>query len=240
MSHLRSATGLSTAILLCMSSPAVAQPQILLCASDSGAAKPAKTNLVYSYINGKKTECMPETKLRELLARAEFEHRRDSLMADAQKSDSFFVAAIARGEKDLRGARLRMADLINVRLDKADLRGSDMSNADLRGARLAGADLRTANLSVAYCKNADFSGAKMDSVNLKGAYLNGANLMGATGLTIDMLKTAQTLFQAKMDSTLQLKASRQAPEKFHKPADGWLNNRWGPTPEEMKKYPVDR
>jgi hypothetical protein len=56
----------------------------------------------------------------------------------------------------LRGARLRRADLTRAALRGADLRDADLTGADLRGADLAGADLTGAHLAGALLTGAHY------------------------------------------------------------------------------------
>ena len=64
------------------------------------------------------------------------------------------------GEKDLRGANLRIADLLEANLRIADLRGADLWKANLVGADLRGADFRGADLRNADLREANLKGAK--------------------------------------------------------------------------------
>jgi hypothetical protein len=173
----------------------------------------------------------------ELIGRRQFERQRDSLRAERQKADDYYIEAIKHGTRSLRDADLRMADLMGARLDSADLRDADLSNADLRDADLSRADLRGANLSIAYCKDADFSGARMDSIDCTGAYFNGANLRGAAGLSVETLATARTLHEAQLDSALLANLREEAPEKLEEPAEGWMLNQWAPPADSARSRP---
>ena len=87
------------------------------------------------------------------------------------KADLFRVDLEAT---NLRGAKLRGADLF-----RADLRGADLFRADLRGADLRGADLRGADLGTANLRAADLRKANLVRANLQKANLSRANLEGA-------------------------------------------------------------
>jgi hypothetical protein len=207
--------------------------RLYLCTADSAGPSEGR-KLVYSYIDGDKTDCMPEQALMELIGRRRFERQRDSLRAERKKADDYYIEAIKHGERSLQNADLRMADLMGARLEGADLRNADLSNADLRDADLSRADLRGADLRIAYCKDADFSGARMDSIDCTGAYFNGADLRGATGLSVEMLAAARTLHEARLDSTLLVKLREEAPEKRDKPAEGWMLNQWAPPADSAR------
>ena len=107
-------------------------------------------------------------------------------------------------ETDLRDANLRDADLEEADLSEADLRG-----ADLNGAKLRGANLRGANLEQAYLMGAD----------LKSTDLESANLMGAMYLQAEQLCEAKTLYQAKLDPSLEQEVRRACPHLLEKPRE---------------------
>ncbi len=207
--------------------------RLFLCTEDSSGESMNK-KLVYGYIGGEKTGCMPEQELLELYNRKEFERQRDSLLEERKKTDDYYIEAIKHGKKNLRDANLRMADLMGARLKDVDLRHADLSNADLRNAAFTGADLRDANLSIAYCKDADFSNAKLERADLTGAYCNGADFSNASGLTVEMLVKTRTLHEAALDSSLLASVRAEAPEKLEKPAEGWIDNQWAPPPDSAK------
>ncbi len=72
---------------------------------------------------------------------------------------------------NLRGRRMRYANLNGVNLHLANMHRSDLWGSDFRDA-----DLRLADLSYANVGNADFSGAKLAGVNLDGARYNSRTL----------------------------------------------------------------
>lgn len=87
--------------------------------------------------------------------------------------------------REVGGARLVNAVMVEVNLTNAELRGADLTNAILTGAilqdavltgaRLSGADLRGANL-----QGADLSGAFMNDTNLGNANLEEASIAGVS------------------------------------------------------------
>ncbi len=112
------------------------------------------------------------------------------------------IAQIKKGEKDLAGADLRGANLINsggspafvlppltseeqkkqgiliqkIKQGKKDLAGADLRRAMLNEADLTGADLRQANLYKANLTGANLQGAKLYKANLYKTTLRRANL----------------------------------------------------------------
>lgn len=93
------------------------------------------------------------------------------------------------GGADLRGAHLSGADIAYTNLVGANLSGAElhqvtMLGANMRSADLAGADLSGANLGYAILQNTDlsnvnFSDADLSNADLQGATLKTANLTGA-------------------------------------------------------------
>ena len=86
-------------------------------------------------------------------------------------------------ESNLKGTRLRGADLTEANLRGADLMGANLEGTRLRevnfrDARLTGADLMESNLSRADLRGANLEGADLRGANLEGADLRGANLKG--------------------------------------------------------------
>ena len=76
--------------------------------------------------------------------------------------------------RDLRGANLKRANLI----DK-DLRGSQLIGANLVSAHAAGVDAREACFAFSLCSKLNLAGALLAGANFRGADLGGANLRGA-------------------------------------------------------------
>jgi hypothetical protein len=85
---------------------------------------------------------------------------------------------------DLRGAQLSGADIAYTSLVGANLSGAalhqvTMMGTNMRSADLAGADLSGANLAYAILQNADLSNADLSEANLSNADLQGATLKTA-------------------------------------------------------------
>lgn len=103
---------------------------------------------------------------------------------------------------DLRGRRLRRADLrgarlYGARLEKADLEGALLTDAKLPGADLSGANLRGADLSRASLVVANLSKTKLQGARLADALLWGAELVFAE-LQVADLSRAQ-LYRAGLE-----------------------------------------
>lgn len=89
------------------------------------------------------------------------------------------------GGADLRGAHLSGADIAYTSLVGANLSGAElhevtMLGTNMRNADLAGADLSGANLAYAVLQKADLSNANLTDANLSNADLEGATLKTAT------------------------------------------------------------
>ncbi|MFT4974185.1 MAG: hypothetical protein ACI8S6_000067 [Myxococcota bacterium] len=116
---------------------------------------------------------------------------------------------------DLRGAVLQQAELQGADLRGAELQGADLRRADLSGADLRGADLREVQLGMALLTNADMRFADLRGVllvsirDMTGADLRGADLSGVDvtesmhGARLD----EQTYFRSGW-STVHLVAAR--------------------------------
>jgi hypothetical protein len=134
----------------------------------------------------------------------------------------YFVARYRGEGADLRGARLRHAQLggaylLCALLQRADLRGAhlrlaDLAHTDLQRANLAGADLRSAEIICADLRNADLSHAALGGANLQDADLRGANLTGAqlTGSFDDYRTQWPRGFRPKQHSAVEYRIGRQA------------------------------
>ena len=100
-----------------------------------------------------------------------------------------FAGLEARG-LNLRGARLRQADLSLSVMNR-----TRFANADLRDVEAYGGVFSSSNFSGANLTNASFVGAYLDGSNFSGATLAGTNFAGAsleraTGLTQGRLNQA--------------------------------------------------
>jgi uncharacterized protein YjbI with pentapeptide repeats len=84
------------------------------------------------------------------------------------------------GFVDLKGARLRMAQLASYDLRGADLRQADLWGVSLNDANLNGASLSRADLREAHIRSASLVGADLSGASLRDTDLFKANLMEAT------------------------------------------------------------
>jgi uncharacterized protein YjbI with pentapeptide repeats len=80
---------------------------------------------------------------------------------------------------DLRGARLRFAQLQGASLGATPLTGANLMEAQLQGTNLRNAQLQGANLCWAALEGAFMWDAQLQGANLWGARLNGADMSGA-------------------------------------------------------------
>jgi hypothetical protein len=223
---------LASAVCLAVEAVESDEGKVFLCADSATAAK-SKPKLVYGYIDGKKTACMPERELLTLIGGKRFERdttgksasqlekEREAARAQSVASADTVVLAIRKGKKDLAGLDLMRADLSG-----ADMRNADLTSADLRGANLSKADLRGATLEAAFLRKANLAGADLTGANLKGAYFTYADLTGAKGLTLEALKSLYNLYGAKLDQEVRVVAEKEIPQKLKNPEKCWDKNRW--------------
>lgn len=114
-----------------------------------------------------------------------------------------------------------------VRLNQANLENANMNQAILSNAYASGANFKDAFLIKAVMKNAflikaNFANAYLMEADLSGAYLNGADfteanlykadLRGASGLTIDQLRVAKSLYLTEMEEDLKNELAKYHPE----------------------------
>ena len=85
--------------------------------------------------------------------------QRDKQSLTTKQMKALFFSEEGLQGADLRGVKLKDADLINANLRGANLTGADLRDANLRGADLEGAILRHANLIGADLRNADLKDA---------------------------------------------------------------------------------
>ncbi len=128
---------------------------------------------------------------------------------------------------NLAGANLIEAVLNEARLNQTNLEGATLNQSQMQGAYASGAKFSDAfliksNLNNAFLIKADFTNAFMMEANLQGAYLTGADftnsnlyradLRGATGISVDQLKRAKTLYLAQFDQDFQELINQACPE----------------------------
>ena len=102
----------------------------------------------------------------------------------ARERGEAFLALVAAGNKEWRGAHLDGLKLGGVSLPNADLHGADFNSSDLSrasfiGAKFARAKLAQTDLSETDFTEADLAGADLLQAQLKRAQLRRANLRGA-------------------------------------------------------------
>lgn len=115
-------------------------------------------------------------------------------------------------EADLRGRKMRKANLQEVNLIRADLRWADLEgailskssfynanlcranlrNAELQKAKLIGTDMSSADLSCADLSYANLSWANLSNSNLSGANLTGSRIYAVSAWNVKLEKTIQS------------------------------------------------
>ena len=110
-----------------------------------------------------------------------------------------FSGLQARG-LNLRGARLRQADLSLSVMNR-----TRFSNADLRDVEAYGGVFSSASFAGANLTNASFVGAYLDGANFSGATLSGTNFGGAS------LERARGLTQGRLNQACGDEATRLPP-----------------------------
>jgi hypothetical protein len=237
------ATTLAYAVDQAVSQPPDTLRRMYLCIDQ----KKPQTKLVYGYINGQKTECMPESQLLALFDKPLLDSLR-TLQENANRTvqpavaDSDIVEAIRHGKKDIAGVDLSERDLMGIDCTGANLKGGRLGSADLRNAVFRSANCENADFTAAYMKKANLSNANLKGAQFKNAYLAGANLTGAQGLSAASFKDVRTLCNAKLDPPLLAMIKEEYPEKLQTPKKCWEDNSWAPgvdCDEGKQNYPIN-
>jgi uncharacterized protein YjbI with pentapeptide repeats len=131
----------------------------------------------------------------------------DAMLDGANLYKSDLQSALLQ-RASLKKADLREANLENSNLTMANLGESYLISTNLSNARLKNSDLSKAILTDANLRKSDLSGALLEGAvlrgtDLSGANLHGADLRGAEGLTATQVCSASSLWEAKMDESLQ-------------------------------------
>ena len=214
------------------------KPDMYLC-TETGLKITDGRKMVYGYINGEKTDCMPEYEFIELY--------RKSITPKVKNLDSISnseaINLIQKGYKNLSGANFHSFDfmgviLANLNLEKADFKSADLRNTSFENANCKGADFSHAFMRKSNLKNANLANAKFD-----GAYLPFADFTGAKGLVYKMFEHAKSLYNIKIDEPLLKELKQLYPELFKKPKKCWENNVWAKDvdcDESKDKYPIPK
>jgi len=211
--------------------------EMFLCLDDSIVNPPDGSppkKLVYGYVDGQRTSCMPEYELLALLSKRHFEQNKQ------QRNEALGIGKNAAPSgngamgKNLAFADLSGSDLSNVDLSNADLRGADMSGADMRGCNLSGANLTGARLCGAYLRKANFKGADITKADFTGAYCNEANMYQVQGLTMEILGAIYNLHNAKLDYEWMEQVKEYFKRKLKDPGWRWETNAWTQSDEDKK------
>lgn len=193
------------------------------------------SKLVYGYINGKKTPCMPEYDLRIKLS----ENTRNDKIDDKQDKNNKLSGRqlIYRGEKKLANADLRGLDLQGIDLSGADLSNALLESADLRGANLKNANLRGANLENAYCKSVNLEGANITDAKLRGAYFHFARLRNVEGLNLENICTVTSIYRASLEEPVLEIIETKYPTKLRNPKGSWRQKTFT-EPQQQEDVPL--
>ncbi len=132
---------------------------------------------------------------------------------------------------NLQGANLSRADFQRATFMSADFRGAIFFGSDFRNARLQDCELQGVRLSGAFHGalfiRANLQGADFRHAIFDNADFDGANLVGATGLTVEQLSKAKTLYNARLDLSIAKELLKLKPELFTEP-------------EIYRKYKINR
>ncbi|HEX9651512.1 MAG TPA: pentapeptide repeat-containing protein [Cyclobacteriaceae bacterium] len=147
------------------------------------------------------------------LARTNLNHidLEESNLNSANIRNSFLIQA------NLKKTRLNQTCFENANLNQADLSDSYAGGANFKDAFLIKTNLRNsflikANFVNAFLMEADLSGTHLTGANLENASLYKADLRSATGITVEQLSKAKTLYQAKLDPEIAIEMELQFPE----------------------------
>lgn len=128
---------------------------------------------------------------------------------------------------DLSNAVLIEANLSETRMNQTNFENANLNHANLTGTYASGSNFRDAfmikaNLEGAFLIKADFqNGFLMESnlskcslaeVNFENANLYKANFSGSTGLTVEQLSKAKSLYLATFDPELQILLEESVPD----------------------------
>jgi uncharacterized protein YjbI with pentapeptide repeats len=106
---------------------------------------------------------------------------------------------------DFTGANFSFAHCIHARFTECELAGADFAYAECQGAKFGVSNYRMLlNSAGSNLKGTDFTAARLD-----WADLSGVNLLGAKGLTVDQLRSAKTIFHAKLDPNLAKELAKE-------------------------------
>ncbi len=119
-------------------------------------------------------------------------------------------------EANLQGTRMNQTNFENANLNHANLSHSFASGSNFKDAFMIKANLSHAFLIKADFKNgflmeANLSHCSLSETNFENANLYKADFRGATGLTIEQLSKAKSLYLASFDPELKAELKEQIP-----------------------------
>lgn len=120
-------------------------------------------------------------------------------------------------EVNLSETRMNQTNFENANLNHADLTNSFASGTNFKDAfmiksNLSGAFLIKADFKNGFLMEANLSNCSLAEVNFENANLYKANFKGATGLTVEQLSKAKSLYLASFDPELQVQLEEHIPD----------------------------
>jgi uncharacterized protein YjbI with pentapeptide repeats len=94
-----------------------------------------------------------------------------------------------------------------------DPSGANFRKADCKGTLFQGCALPSAEFVAAILDGATFDGCELTGADFSQASLRGATLSGSEGLTVEQMRSAKTIYHAKLDPDLanQLRKELETP-----------------------------
>lgn len=120
-------------------------------------------------------------------------------------------------EANLSDTRMNQTNFENANLNHANLQGTYASGSNFKDAFMIKADLQGAFLIKADFQNgflmeANLSNCSLAECNFENANLYKADFRGATGLTIEQLSKAKSLYLATFDPDVQIQLEEHIPD----------------------------
>ncbi len=120
-------------------------------------------------------------------------------------------------ESNLSETRMNQTNFENANLNNANLTGSFASGSNFKDAFMIKANFKGAFLIKADFRNgflmeANLSNCSLAEADFENANLYKANFIGATGLTLEQLSKAKSLYLASFDSDLQVQLEEKLPD----------------------------
>ncbi|MBD3393106.1 MAG: hypothetical protein GF418_13375 [Chitinivibrionales bacterium] len=170
--------------------------------------------MVYTYVDGSRTECMTEDQFMKRFRSA-------APVPPPPTPQDAYRRPVDPARKQLAQSDFTDGDMYGMDLKFANLKESKFVRADMRSVDLRFADCRNASFEDAYLKNADLSNADLTGASLKGAYIVGANLTNVRGLDLDAIRLVNCLYNCKLDDYLFDLVMEYCPSKLRDLSWNW-------------------